>query len=81
MYLKLRILFTILSAICIAIAIPAGVVFNFTATVVCGALAFAFYLIMLTFKLKHESLNPANPTEESEEISKTEEEGSTQSEE
>ena len=78
MYLTLRILFTILSAICIAIAIPAGVWFNFTATVVCAALAFVFYLVMLTFKLKHESLNS---TTEGEETSKNEEESSTQSEE
>ena len=70
MYLKLRILFTILSAICVAIAIPAGVWFDFTATIICAALAFMFYLIMLTFKLKHESLNPANPTEENQEVDK-----------
>ena len=63
MYLKLRILFTILSAICVAIAIPAGVWFNFTATIICAALAFMFYLIMLTFKLKHESLNPTQTDE------------------
>ena len=73
MYLKLRILFTILSAICVAIAIPAGVWFNFTATIICAALAFMFYLIMLTFKLKHESLNPANPTEENQENHQDEE--------
>ena len=67
MYLTLRILFTILSAICVAIAIPVGVWFNFTATVVCAALAFVFYLVMLTFKLKHESLNPSEKVEQGEE--------------
>ena len=80
MYLTLRILFTILSAICIAIAIPVGVWFNFTATVVCAALAFVFYLVMLTFKLKHKALNSSNPME-GEETSKNDEESSTQSEE
>ena len=72
MYLTLRILFTILSAICVAIAIPAGVWFNFTATVVCAALAFVFYLVMLTFKLKHESLNPSEKVEQGEEKTSSE---------
>ena len=72
MYLTLRILFTILSAICIAIAIPAGVWFGFTATVVCAALAFVFYLVMLTFKLKHESLNSSEKVEQGEEKTSSE---------
>ena len=67
MYLKLRILFTILSAICIAIAIPVGTAKGLTGVLICAGLAFAFYLIMLTFKLKHESLNPSQSTESPEE--------------
>ena len=67
MYLKLRILFTILSAICIAIAIPVGTAKGLTGVLICAGLAFAFYLIMLTFKLKHESLNPSQSMESPEE--------------
>ena len=80
MYLTLRIVFTILSAICVAIAIPAGVWFNFTATLICAGLAFAFYLIMLTCKLKHESLTPVQSEEESLEGEKNEQENSSQAE-
>ena len=76
MYLKLRILFTILSAICIAIAIPVGTAKGLTGVLICAGLAFAFYLIMLTFKLKHESLNPSqsmeSPEEKEEEVSSEE---------
>ena len=57
MFLKLQILFAILSAVCVAVAIPVGVVLGFMGAVICAALAFLCYLVMLTFKLKHESLN------------------------
>ena len=58
MYLKLQILFAILSAVCVAVAIPVGVAVGFMGAVICAGLAFIFYLVMLTFKLKHSSLNP-----------------------
>lgn len=66
MYLKLRILFTVLSAICIAIAIPVGVTAGLTGVLICAGLAFAFYLVMLFFKGKQEALNPPQCTEQSE---------------
>ena len=70
MYLKLRVLFAILSALCVAATIPVGVAVGFTGAVVCAALAFLFYLVMLTFKLKQESLDGesvANKSDEKEE--------------
>ena len=64
MYLKLRVLFAILSALCVAATIPVGVAVGFTGAVVCAALAFLFYLVMLTFKLKQESLDGEPATNE-----------------
>ena len=64
MFLKLQILFAILSAVCVAVAIPVGVALGFMGAVICAALAFICYLVMLTFKLKHESLNPTDKLEE-----------------
>ena len=58
MYLKLQILFAILSAVFVAVAIPVGVALGLMGAVVCAGLAFICYLVMLTFKLKHASLNP-----------------------
>ena len=74
MYLKLRVLFTILSALCVAATIPVGVALGFMGAVICAALAFMFYLVMLTFKLKHESLNPPTQAdnEQSESLSSEE---------
>ena len=65
MYLKLQILFAILSAVCVAVAIPVGVAVGLMGAVICAALAFLCYLIMLTFKLKHTSLNPTDNVQES----------------
>ena len=64
MFLKLQILFAILSAVCVAVAIPVGVVLGFMGAVICAALAFVCYLVMLTFKLKHESLNSTDNVQE-----------------
>ena len=57
MYLKLQILFAILSALCVAATFFVGVWVGFTGAVICAALAFILYLVMLTFKLKNGSLN------------------------
>lgn len=77
MYLKLRILFAILSAICVGVAIPVGIVLGLTGVLICAGLAFAFYLMMLTFKDKHESLNPSQPIQPTElaELTEKKEEG------
>lgn len=50
MFLKLRILFTILSAICLTFAITAGIVWNMIWTVILGLGALLFYLLMRVFK-------------------------------
>ena len=60
MFQTLRIIFTVLSAICIAVVIPVGVFGGFTASVVCAGLAFAFFLAMLYFKGKQEQAHPEN---------------------
>jgi hypothetical protein len=58
MFQTLRIVFTILSAICIAIVIPVGVFGGLTASVVCAVAAFIFFVIMLFFKQKQEESEP-----------------------
>ena len=54
MYKHLRIFFTILSALCAAIALPAGTFFGFIGAILFALGAFAFFLIMLFFKQKQE---------------------------
>ena len=65
MYKILRILFTILSTICVAAAIPVGTLFGFDFAVGVAIGAIAFFLIMLCFKQKQEELeaeeNPQPP--------------------
>ena len=58
MYLKLRILFTILSAICLAVVIPAGVMLDQIYFFICGGGAAVFFLAMLICKQKQEELEP-----------------------
>ena len=50
MFLKLRVLFTILSAICLGTAITAGVIWDFIWTIILGLGALLFYLLMRIFK-------------------------------
>ena len=54
MFLKLRVIFTILSAICLAFAITAGAIWGFTWTIILGLGALFFFLLMLVFKQKQE---------------------------
>ena len=54
MFLKLRILFTILSCICAAAVIPVGAFLGFIWAGLCIVAAFAFYVFMLIFKQKQE---------------------------
>ena len=58
MFQTLRIVFTLLSALCVAVVIPVGVFGGFTASVVCAGLAFTFFLAMLYFKGKQEQSTP-----------------------
>ncbi len=58
MYLKLRILFTILAAICLAVIIPAGALFGKIWFLVFGGGAAAFFFAMLICKQKQEENTP-----------------------
>lgn len=55
MFLKLRVLFTILSALCLAFALTAGVVWGFTWTIILGLGAALFFMLMLYFKRAQEA--------------------------
>ena len=76
MYLKLQILFAILYAVFVAVAIPVGVALGLMGAVICAGLAFIFYLVMLTFKLKHASLNPTEDKAVEKQSEKTPTDGS-----
>ena len=58
MYLKLRILFTILAAIYLVVIIPAGALFGKIWFLVFGGGAAAFFFAMLICKQKQEESNP-----------------------
>ena len=55
MYKNLRILFTILSAICVAAVLPVGAFLDFTWAIVTALAAFLFYLIMIVCKHAQEA--------------------------
>lgn len=67
MYAKLRILFTILSAICIAAAIPLGIFFDLPAVILSILGALVFLGLMLLCKSRAEDMqqkaDPQPPTE------------------
>lgn len=54
MYLKLRILFTVLAALCLASAIPVGIFFGFGWAGLCGFCALLFFGVMLLCKQSQE---------------------------
>ena len=58
MYLKLRILFTILAAACLAVVIPAGALFGKIWFFIFGGGAAAFFFAMLICKQKQEEDDP-----------------------
>ena len=55
MFLKLRVLFTILSAICLAFAITAGALWGFLWTIILGLGALLFFMLMLICKRAQEN--------------------------
>ena len=55
MFLKLRVLFTILSALCLTVAITAGAIWGFLWTIILGMGALLFFMLMLVFKGAQES--------------------------
>lgn len=66
MFKTLRILFTILSAICIALIIPVGAFFGWFWAIAGALLAVLFFVIMLIFKQSHERQEQTNvPSETS----------------
>ena len=58
MYLKLRIIFTVLAAACLAVIIPAGALFGKIWFFIFGGGAAAFFFAMLICKQKQEELDP-----------------------
>ncbi len=52
MYKHLRIIFTILSAICIAAVIPVGALLGWSAAIYCALGALLFFLVMMICKQK-----------------------------
>ena len=66
MFLKLRILFTILAAICLAVILPAGALFGKTWFFVFGGGAASFFLAMLICKQKQEELDPSSKIKDEE---------------
>lgn len=62
MLVKLRIVFTVLSALCAAAVVPVGTFFGFIGAMICIVAALMFFVIMLGFKNKQEALE--NPPEE-----------------
>lgn len=51
---KLRILFTVLAAVCLVAIIPAGIFFDWIGFLVCGVPALIFFLLMLLCKQAQE---------------------------
>ena len=64
MYLKFRILFTILSAICLAVAIPATALFGWQYLGIFGGGAILFFFAMLLCKQSHEKQEKKNNPDE-----------------
>lgn len=74
MYLKLRILFTVLSAICLVFILPALAWGGWLYLGLFGGAAFMFYLAMLICKQKQEELDPSSIIDNNKESSTKKEE-------
>ena len=55
MFAKLRIIFTILAAIALALALPAGAIWSWPGILSCGAVALFFFVAMLFCKSAQEN--------------------------
>lgn len=62
MYLKLRILFTILAALCVAAALPVGALYGFVWAGIFAFSAFLFYGLMLICKQNQEETEKKTET-------------------
>ena len=60
MYKNLRIIFTILSAICVTAVLPVGAFLNFTWAIITALIAFLLYLLMMACKQAQEKQDTAN---------------------
>ena len=58
MYLKLQIIFTILSAICVGCVFPLGIIINWNAAIISALAAFLFFSLMFVCKQKNKELHP-----------------------
>ncbi len=75
MYLKLRIIFTILSAICLAVVIPAAVWFGWLWLGIFGGGAAVFFIAMLLCKQAQDKADPLHKEDEADFISSKPEDG------
>ena len=66
MALKLRVLFTILSALCLVAIVPGAIFGGLVWFGVFGASALLFFLLMLIFKQSHEEQESAKKAEDEE---------------
>ena len=64
MYLKLRVIFTVLSAICLAAAIPLGFAFDLVGVLSAGLGALLFFGLMLLCKQSQEKGEQADKPDE-----------------
>ena len=64
MFLKLRVLFTILSAICAGLAITAGLLWGPIWTIILALSAVLFFMLMRVFKQMQEAEDAKNGTNE-----------------
>lgn len=62
MYLKFRILFTILAALCVAAALPVGALYGFVWAGIFAFSAFLFYGLMLICKQNQEEMEKKTGT-------------------
>lgn len=63
MYKTLRIIFTVLSAICIAAAFPVFIFFKEIPGIICVVVALLFFVLMMLFKSLQEMNEPTSTTD------------------
>ena len=66
MYRHLRIIFTVISALCVAAILPVGAFWQFSAAITLAAVAGIFYFLMLICKQKQEELEATQSSAQTE---------------
>ncbi len=74
MFLKLRIIFTVVSAVFAAAVLPIGALFGFIWAIACAAAAAVFFFVMLLCKQEQEKRDPPTMDENTHENLPNEEE-------